>query len=91
VDVREVGRQLAVSAVVQGSVRKAGDQVRITVQLVDANSGYHEWSRRFDHTLGDVFAIQDEIAAAVTLSMQRGELASLLICGACRSSSSGSC
>lgn len=81
VDVREVGRQLAVSAVVQGSVRKAGDQLRITVQLVDANSGYHEWSRRFEHTLGDVFWIQDEIAAAVTLSLRRGGFASLLACG----------
>jgi TolB-like protein len=72
VDVREVGRQLAVSAVVQGSVRKAGDQLRITVQLVDANSGYHEWSRRFEHTVGDVFGIQDEIAATVMLSLRRG-------------------
>ena len=72
VDVREVGRQLAVSAVVQGSVRKAGDQLRITVQLVNANSGYHEWSRRFEHTLGDVFGIQDEIAATVMLSVRRG-------------------
>lgn len=74
VDVREVGRQLAVSAVVQGSVRKAGEQLRITVQLVDASSGYHEWSRRFEHTLGDVFGIQDEIAETVTLSLRQGAL-----------------
>jgi TolB-like protein len=71
VDVREVGRQLAVSAVVQGSVRKSGDQLRITVQLVDATSGYHEWSRRFERRLGDVFGIQDEIAETVTLSLRR--------------------
>jgi adenylate cyclase len=69
VDVREVGRQLAVSAVVQGSVRKAGDQFRITVQLVDAASGYHAWSRRFERTFGDVFVIQDEIASAVAASL----------------------
>ena len=71
-DVREVGRQLAVSAVVQGSVRKAGDQLRITVQLVDVDSGYHEWSHRFEHSLGDVFGIQDEIAATVALSLRQG-------------------
>ena len=70
VDVREIGRQLAVSAVVQGSVRKAGDLLRITVQLVDAASGYHEWSRRFEHTLGDVFGIQDEIAETVAISLR---------------------
>jgi TolB-like protein len=74
VDVREVGRALAVSAVVQGSVRKSGDQLRITVQLIDAASGYHEWSRRFEHPLGDVFGIQDEIAATVALSVRGGAL-----------------
>ncbi len=78
VDVREVGRQLAVSAVVQGSVRRAGDQLRITVQLVDAASGYHEWSRRFEHTLGDVFGIQDEIAATVAISLREGALSSAI-------------
>jgi adenylate cyclase len=76
VDVREVGRELAVSAVLQGSVRKAGDQLRITVQLVDAASGYHEWSRRFEHPLGDVFGIQDEIAAAVAMLLRAGALSS---------------
>jgi adenylate cyclase len=70
VDVREVGRELAVSAVVQGSVRKAGEQLRITVQLVDAASGYHEWSRRFEHASGDVFEIQDEIAETVANSLR---------------------
>ena len=78
VDVREVGRQLAVSAVVQGSVRKAGDQLRITVQLVDAANGYHQWSRRFEHTLGDVFGIQDEIAETVAISLREGVLPSII-------------
>jgi adenylate cyclase len=70
VDVREVGRQLAVSAVVQGSVRKVSEQLRITVQLVDAASGYHVWSRRFEHALGDVFKIQDAIAQTVALTFR---------------------
>jgi TolB-like protein len=74
VDVREVGRELAVSAVVQGSVRKAGEQLRITVQLVDAASGYHEWSRRFEHAIGNVFEIQDEIAETVALSLRAAML-----------------
>jgi adenylate cyclase len=78
VDVREVGRQLAVSAVVQGSVRKAGDQLRITVQLVDAASGYHRWSRRFERTAVNVFAIQDEIAETVATSLRRGVLPSAI-------------
>lgn len=78
VDVREVGRQLAVSAVVQGSVRKAGDQLRISVQLVDATSGYHRWSRRFEHVLGDVFGIQDDIAETVAISLRKEVLPSAI-------------
>jgi adenylate cyclase len=74
VDVREVGRQLAVSAVVQGSVRKAGDQLRVTVQLVNAASGYHQWSRRFEHTFGDVFGIQEEIARTVAAALRAAPL-----------------
>jgi TolB-like protein len=78
VDVREVGRQLAVSTVVQGSVRKTGDQLRTTVQLVDAASGYNEWSRWFAHPLGDVFGIQDRIAATVAMSLRTGLLSSAI-------------
>jgi adenylate cyclase len=78
VDVRAVGRELAVSAVVQGSVRKSGDRLRITVQLVNAASGYHEWSRRFEHPLGDVFAVQDEIAATVARSVRGGALSTAI-------------
>jgi len=58
------------SAVVQGSVRKADEQLRITVQLVDAASGYHDWSRRFERAIGDVFEIQDEIAETVASSLR---------------------
>lgn len=78
VDVREVGRQLAVAAVVEGSVRKAGDQLRIMVQIVDAASGYRQWSRRFERTAGNVFEIQDEIARTVATALREGALASAI-------------
>jgi len=65
IDVRRVGELLDVQHVVEGSVRTAGNRVRITAQLVDVTSGYHLWSERFDRDLEDVFAVQDEIARAV--------------------------
>jgi adenylate cyclase len=74
VDLREVGRHLGVGAVVEGSVRKAGEQLRITVQLIDVATGYHKWSQRFERTLGDIFAIQDEIAASVATTLRGGSL-----------------
>ncbi len=61
-DIRDIGRQLNVESVLEGSVRKAGDRVRITAQLIDVANGYHLWSERFDRRLDDVFAIQEEIA-----------------------------
>jgi TolB-like protein/Tfp pilus assembly protein PilF len=61
-DVREIGRRLGVENVLEGSVRRAGERVRITVQLVSVADGYHLWSERFDRELADVFAVQDEIA-----------------------------
>jgi serine/threonine-protein kinase len=64
-DVREIGDALGVGAVLEGSVRKAGDRLRITAQLINVADGYHLWSERFDRTLEDVFAIQDEIALAI--------------------------
>ena len=64
-DVREVGRRLAADSLLEGSVRKAGDRLRITVQLIDVTTGVHKWSERFDAQLGDVFEIQDRIAASV--------------------------
>jgi adenylate cyclase len=65
-DVREIGKKLGVAYVVEGSVRRAGERLRITAQLIDASNGYHLWSERFDRDLGDVFAIQDEVAEQVT-------------------------
>jgi TolB-like protein len=65
VDVKQVGRELGVRYVLEGSVRKLGDRVRITAQLVDAATGAHVWAERYDRTAEDVFALQDEIALAV--------------------------
>jgi serine/threonine-protein kinase len=64
-EVTEIGRRLRVATVLEGSVRKAGNRVRITVQLVNAEDGYQIWSKRFERELSDVFAVQDEIAAGI--------------------------
>ena len=64
-DVREVGRRLGVRAVLEGSVQRAGDRVRVTTQLVSAEDGYHLWSERYDRTVEDLFRIEDEIAEGV--------------------------
>jgi len=61
----EIGRALNVATVLEGSVRKSGGRVRITAQLVKAGDGYHLWSQTYDRELTDIFAVQDEIAAAV--------------------------
>jgi TolB-like protein/cytochrome c-type biogenesis protein CcmH/NrfG len=63
--ISEVGKILKVAHVLEGSVRKAGNQVRITAQLIKADDGYHLWSETYDRKLDDIFAIQDEIASAV--------------------------
>ena len=65
VDAREIGKRLGVDALLEGSIRKAGNRLRITVQLIDAQNGYRLWSERFDRELDDIFAIQDEIARSV--------------------------
>ena len=65
VDVKQVGRELGVRYVLEGSVRKAGQRVRITAQLIDALSGAHLWADRFDGSLEDVFDLQDKIALSV--------------------------
>ena len=70
VDVGEVGRKLGVSHVLEGSVRKAGDRVRITAQLIDAASGDHLWAERYDRDLTDIFAIQDEISKAIVEALK---------------------
>ena len=64
-DLRAIAEKLGVAAVLQGSVRRAGERVRITVQLVDAATGFQHWSDRYDRGLEDIFDVQDEIARAV--------------------------
>ncbi len=71
-EITEIGRRLKVTRALEGSVRKAGDRVRITAQLVDAGDGRQLWARRFDRDLSDVFAIQDEIAATLVNELRSG-------------------
>lgn len=70
IDAREIGRQLNVAAIMEGSVRKAGDRVRVTAQLIDARNGYHLWSENFDRKLEDIFTIQEEIARSVVAALR---------------------
>ncbi len=65
VDIREIGRKLNVASLLEGSVRKAGNRLRITAQLIKAEDGFHLWTERFDRELDDIFAIQDEISLAI--------------------------
>jgi len=64
-DLRQIGQTLGVEHILEGSVRKSGDKVRITAQLIQVNDGFHLWSETYDRKLDDVFAIQDEIATAI--------------------------
>ena len=68
--ISEVGDVLKVAHVLEGSVRKSGDRLRITVQLIHAEDGYHLWSETYDRTLDDIFAIQDEIASEVVAELK---------------------
>jgi TolB-like protein len=67
--IEEVARRLNVAHVLEGSVRKAGDQVRITAQLIRADNGYHLWSDTYDRNLDNIFAVQDEIADKITAAL----------------------
>ena len=69
-DVKQVGRELGVRYVLEGSVRKAGNRVRITAQLINAISGAHVWAERYDRELADIFAVQDEITERVVAAIQ---------------------
>ncbi|MGD2123566.1 MAG: hypothetical protein PVJ76_17560 [Gemmatimonadota bacterium] len=68
--VREIGRTLDVRSVLEGSVRRAGDRLRVTAQLVSAEDGYHLWSESYDRDLTDVFAIQDEISRSIVETLR---------------------
>jgi adenylate cyclase len=69
-DIGEIGRKLKVNTVLEGSVRKAGDKLRVTAQLIDVADGYHLWSERYDRQLEDVFQIQDEIAENIVRALR---------------------
>ena len=70
VHLRQIGEELGVGYVVEGSVRKDGDHVRITAQLNDVVTGSHLWAERYDRNLADVFAVQDEITQAVVAAIE---------------------
>jgi len=70
IDVREAARQLGVRYVLEGSVRKSGNRIRITAQLIDAKDGTHLWAERYDRAIDDIFAIQDEITLVLATEMQ---------------------
>jgi TolB-like protein len=69
VDLRRVSRELGARYVVEGSVRRVGDRVRISAQLIDATTGHHVWAERYDRELKDIFALQDEITEAIAAAM----------------------
>jgi TolB-like protein len=81
VDVKQVGRALGVEYILEGSVRRAGDQLRISAQLIEVETGGHLWAERYDGALADVFALQDkvtgQIIAALSLQLGAGEIAEL--------------
>jgi adenylate cyclase len=68
-DVRQVGRELGVRYVLEGSLRKAGNRIRVTAQLIEAETGNSVWAERYDRNLADIFAVQDEISEAVTIAI----------------------
>ena len=70
VDVKIIGRELGVRYVVEGSVRRAGDRIRITAQLIDAITGNHLWAERYDRGISDIFAVQDEITERVVSAIE---------------------
>ncbi len=82
-DVRAVGKALGARYVLEGSVRRAGDRVRVTAQLIDADTGHHVWAERYDRDMADIFALQDDltqgIAAVVAPELERAEHKRLIV------------
>src|SRR5262249_4473108 len=78
IDIRRVGRELGVRYVLEGSVRRAGNRVRVTGQLIEAATGGHVWAEQYDGSLDDIFALQDKItesvAGAIAPSIERSEI-----------------
>lgn len=76
VNVKQIGRELGVRYVLEGSVRRGGGQrIRVTAQLIDAITGHHLWAERYDRDLADIFAVQDEIAEAVAVAIGPPDMA----------------
>jgi len=69
-DIRVIGEQLGVATVLEGSIQRSGDKIRITAQLINVDDGFHLWSANFDRTINDIFAVQDEIAKSVVAALQ---------------------
>ena len=69
-DLRAIGKKLNVAHILEGSVRKSGEKVRITAQLIRASDGSHLWSESYDRTLDDIFAVQDDIAGEVVKALK---------------------
>ena len=82
IDIREVGEKLNVGAVLEGSVRKSGQRLRITAQLINVEDGYHIWSGQFDREMKDIFDIQEEISLTIVdhlkLNLLKGEKEKIL-------------
>ena len=70
VDLRDLGEKLSVKNILEGSVRKQGKWIRVTAQLTNVDDGYHLWSEKYDREMNDVFAIQEEIALAITRKLK---------------------
>jgi TolB-like protein len=70
IDIRQIGRDLGVGTILEGSVRSAGERIRVTAQLVDAQSGFHLWSQSYDRDFKDIFKLQDELASAIVEALK---------------------
>ena len=70
IDIRQIGRDLGVGTILEGSVRSAGERIRVTAQLVDAQSGFHLWSQSYDRDFKDIFKLQDELAGAIVEALK---------------------
>ncbi len=70
VDVKQVGREQGVRYILEGSVRKGGNRIRVTAQLINATTGHHQWADRYDRELDDIFAVQDEITRSIAVEMR---------------------
>ena len=70
-DIRDIGKQLGVKTVLEGSVRKYGNRVRVTAQLINSENGYHKWSETYDRNFEDIFAVQDELANSIVDQLKK--------------------